>query len=92
MTRATDGSSAHGNGGGQWRAGVVRCRDGALQAGRERGAGGRHDEARCARLQQRIGVGVGTLGEAAIELLARPCGAQSRPKTPHAAVVEITVS
>ena len=92
MTRATDGPAAHGHRGGQWRAAVVRRRDGALQAGGERGAGGRRDEAVCARVQQSVAAGLGALGEAAIEVLACPCGAQSHPKTAHALVVEITVS
>lgn len=50
------------------------------------------DETFCARVQQRVAVGLGALGEAAIEILACPCGAQSHPKTAHALVVEITVS
>jgi hypothetical protein len=92
VTRATDRSAAHGSGGRQCRAGVVRRRDGALQAGGERGAGGRRYEAFCARVQQRVGVGIGTLGEAAIEVPVFPCGAHSHPKTLHAVVVEITAS
>ena len=47
----------------------------------------RGDEAFCAHLQQGVGAVIGSLGETAVERFARPSGAQTHPKTPHAAVV-----